>query len=760
MYSISSPVMSCMEVNDKPLSQQRQLTSLLSTTPRLLPQPVSKLDVPEIDMSDKVEGKRRVRTSATVSNGRYLTIKLPPGLLRKVHDESVHRTIAQSNDQSNHNNEIEHGRNHHGTFSKEHTLRFPNITWVHRGKGRWLPVDEVATNPNGSFSKRGRSAPESHNERRGMWEQLDIPTGQARELLLGRQARPRPDLPGFYNTSSDSEDSSEMYKVSEDEADQSFHNKAEGVPERWLANAQLSGPVPQGNNSRDHLPTGALVDKTYKDMHPEIEWVHRGKGRYVRKSDLLSQSSSLATPGKSRKRRASRSIEEGSPSLSIHDDSQRLESTEQKQKYDLVDKAYVLAHPEEKWYHRGQGKYARGSRPGAAVTVRSQSQASQEKSQATPLQLFSSAYVNAHPHLNFYHKGQGRWALGTPPPGSHNKIARRGPAANDCKTDDSQARASSIPSLQVMTGTDEPSPLTALFLKADGPDKWPQLPWIYRGGGKWSQTTKAQADDIKKQSQLQNTAGVTSPEDTVNNEETQPRGRRRQRTPVRNQEAPKPMLAPHEDILTEKDLPPVFRSEWRCHENEGDDLDRQLRQNFSCLNTDQIVRSLLKHDPKTRPLSNLKLLSSNAAKALQVLQTEYQALDRITAPHAKIPRRTMRPPNLPIDPQIFEDKKEADLYGYTFDPRRIGHQDPDAQNIPRYATRELRKRPSRTQQSVEQSGRKRMRLASPTYQRMPKRVAQLAEGISAPGSVITITSGSPTPLQSRVASPEGKGRKG
>jgi hypothetical protein len=35
------------------------------------------------------------------------------------------------------------GRNHHGTFSKDYTLSHPEITWIHRGQGRYLPSKDV-----------------------------------------------------------------------------------------------------------------------------------------------------------------------------------------------------------------------------------------------------------------------------------------------------------------------------------------------------------------------------------------------------------------------------------------------------------------------------------------------------------------------------------------------------------------------------------------------------------------------------------------
>jgi hypothetical protein len=33
------------------------------------------------------------------------------------------------------------GRNHRGTYSKAYTVMHPEIRWVHRGQGRYLPID-------------------------------------------------------------------------------------------------------------------------------------------------------------------------------------------------------------------------------------------------------------------------------------------------------------------------------------------------------------------------------------------------------------------------------------------------------------------------------------------------------------------------------------------------------------------------------------------------------------------------------------------
>lgn len=45
--------------------------------------------------------------------------------------------------------ESTYGPNHRGTYSKEYTRLHPDIKWIHRGQGRYLPASEVKSdNPN------------------------------------------------------------------------------------------------------------------------------------------------------------------------------------------------------------------------------------------------------------------------------------------------------------------------------------------------------------------------------------------------------------------------------------------------------------------------------------------------------------------------------------------------------------------------------------------------------------------------------------
>lgn len=164
---------------------------------------------------------------------------------------------------------------------------------------------------------------------------------------------------------------------------------------------------------------------------------------------------------------------------------------------------------------------------------------------------------------------------------------------------------------------------------------------------------------------------------------------------------PKPrMLEPEEDVLTEEDLPQLYRDDdWSPAPDDVEgQVDNLLRNAYRPINPpEKFVKALTKHDPQVRSLDNLKRLAANTQQALNALQEEYLILDRITAPHARIPRRPAKGGRVPVESQIFEDKKESDLYDYVYDPRRVGFQDPQNQKIQRDAEgRELRNRRNRS----------------------------------------------------------------
>lgn len=162
---------------------------------------------------------------------------------------------------------------------------------------------------------------------------------------------------------------------------------------------------------------------------------------------------------------------------------------------ELFDKAYVEAHPEETFHHRGQGRYARGPRPPkASISTQSarnlfgqsattaqapqvdviatkndgaqhnkqpapestvegdqpatfgldaddraeetgdtDTQQSPVTQQQTPIEQLSFEYVLQHPDETFHHRGRGTWARGLPPSGSSVKTGVRGPGADAWK---------------------------------------------------------------------------------------------------------------------------------------------------------------------------------------------------------------------------------------------------------------------------------------------------------------------------------------
>ncbi|KAK5108055.1 hypothetical protein LTR62_008829 [Meristemomyces frigidus] len=558
---------------------------------------------------------------------------------------------------------------------------------------------------------------------------------------------------------------------------QEFHHKGNGWyrpgpdPEGRRA-SKLGGPDDGRRSSRvvDHdarnntpaASTAGTVDKAYADAHPEYKWEHRGNGRYVqvgstlRKNSTKTTASSEAIPSTERRRSNSQKTYsqehvKANPHLTFyHTGNARYKlgvkpqvipahlatETPEEELGMLYDKAYVLAHPHQNFHHRGRGCYARGPRPAAPRAAEEDSEEEEEEEEheiVEPIRLVDKAYVDAHPHQNFHHRGQGRWAHGLPKLGSHHKTAVHGPGAKNWKLDnrishEEEPEASDVP------------PIGSLMRKEDGPEKFPHLYWYYRGGGKHVRATKEEWElhapkrpnssvlsHLTKRRRIEgpsehphddnrgvSVAGAEEDEDDdidgdchlSARHESKAKARRYRRHQVAPHEhgskdtsnthsqapTPKPrMLEPEEDRISKADLPFIFR-DYNSPE-PSDPIEVLLRDHFLDLNGEANLLSLTKHDPAIRPTDSLRQLAEHNANTLKLLQNEFLELDHITAPHARIPRRACKGGRLPVDPQIFEDKKEADLYDYVFDPRRIGFQDPDAQKVLRDAEgRELRKR--------------------------------------------------------------------
>ena len=508
----------------------------------------------------------------------------------------------------------------------------------------------------------------------------------------------------------------------------------------------------------------AVVSKTYALKHPEGNWVHRGNGRYKRASAVKSTPASesylsqeperdtaiyskayvLAHPGEEFHHRGNAKYMRGPPPEHWGINRNRRKSAPTLagpiDDGNLYSKGYVDAHPKEQFHHRGQGRYARGPRKQPSM------EDSTNNSDIDADGLVDTGYVDAHPNETFHHRGQGRWARGMPPAGASNKVAIRGPGARD--KSDSGAYLE-----DEEDEGEKPPAITALVVRSEGPDKFPHLSWHYRGGGKWGRVSKTEFEDIQRgttrkprgRARARNTDGAEAQlereaaeaagrgdEDgfgiagDMSLSQHRPKIKRRRRTKdgvyttvkdngdiskqssKSHSQAPTPkarMLEPSEDILTEEDLPSLYRGDDRdwtpsaSGDGEEDDQAETLLRNIyrPITSPDKFVKGLSKHDPAVRPLENLKMLADNAQRALDAIQREYVKLEAITAPHARIPRKPHKGGRAPIDPQIFEDRKEADLYDYNYDPRKVGYQDPVAQRIQRDVEgRELRNRRNRS----------------------------------------------------------------
>ncbi|KAI7518269.1 hypothetical protein KC331_g21292, partial [Hortaea werneckii] len=91
-----------------------------------------------------------------VKNGRYLIIrlgkdKLSSALLSYQSDEEDDFGFNAGDDYDDFA-----GRNARGTYSKAYTLRHPDIEWVHRGQGRYLPAGEIKRSLPSEPIKRSR----------------------------------------------------------------------------------------------------------------------------------------------------------------------------------------------------------------------------------------------------------------------------------------------------------------------------------------------------------------------------------------------------------------------------------------------------------------------------------------------------------------------------------------------------------------------------------------------------------------------------
>ena len=91
--------------------------------------------------SDILVGPANHQPIAEVRNGRYLCIKLGREKLESVllpEDDQDDDDDLDANSDGNAD-----GPNARGTYSKDYVSRHPEIKWVHRGQGRYLPVGAI-----------------------------------------------------------------------------------------------------------------------------------------------------------------------------------------------------------------------------------------------------------------------------------------------------------------------------------------------------------------------------------------------------------------------------------------------------------------------------------------------------------------------------------------------------------------------------------------------------------------------------------------
>ncbi|PNS20863.1 hypothetical protein CAC42_2794 [Sphaceloma murrayae] len=162
----------------------------------------------------------------------------------------------------------------------------------------------------------------------------------------------------------------------------------------------------------------------------------------------------------------------------------------------------------------------------------------------------------------------------------------------------------------------------------------------------------------------------------------------------------RPLVSEAEDQLEDVDLPFAFlaTSPTPDPDEPDDEAARIYKDLYEPLTkAEAFIAALTKINPAQRRTDNLYEIAANTAAALRIWQDEYLEIDRLTAPHAPIPRKPATGNRQLIDPYLFEDQKEAEIYDYTFDAKKVGHQNPIMQKVVRDASgRELRVRGPKT----------------------------------------------------------------
>ncbi|KAL5117136.1 hypothetical protein ACEQ8H_004961 [Pleosporales sp. CAS-2024a] len=161
------------------------------------------------------------------------------------------------------------------------------------------------------------------------------------------------------------------------------------------------------------------------------------------------------------------------------------------------------------------------------------------------------------------------------------------------------------------------------------------------------------------------------------------------------------LLRPEDDVLTDSDLPePWIEDAPAPIEAECEDrADFLLQTRYKpMVDVQEVIATLTKFQVSQRSTQSLYALAENTQNILRQWQDQYLVLDARTAPHMHPAKKACNGGRIPMATDVFEVMKEADLYGYNYDPKKNPEaQDPWAQRpgAEKSGGRELRTRRNR-----------------------------------------------------------------
>lgn len=136
-----------------------------------------------------------------------------------------------------------------------------------------------------------------------------------------------------------------------------------------------------------------------------------------------------------------------------------------------------------------------------------------------------------------------------------------------------------------------------------------------------------------------------------------------QKSPPHVSRQPSPLRDPN--TLEEKDLPKPFLPRQPTPETFADTASSILHNRFQPLpNPSAFVKPLTSHGLSTRSTDTLLTLASNTHAALVAWQEEYLRLDQRTAPLGHPPKKPATGGRVPVEPEIFQQLKEIELWGH------------------------------------------------------------------------------------------------